>query len=282
MTNPERNFLIVKARFFQSSPDFLQARWRWRGLIVCHVLALLVLVLWDWPLGRQWLGMLDMQVFHSLNAPLATQPLAAKFWAIASTRLADALAALLMFACIVKSGWIFSAAQVRRALFVFLAALALLLLIRVVPFASLVRFMGWQHSGPSLVVPGAVLLSDLFSGWHAIWEIKDSSARSFPGDHASVLLLWALFLWPFARWGQRLFIAVLCLTFMLPRLVAGAHWAADVLIGGVAVSLLAYGWGCCTPFAVKVADLLERLSAPLLRPLARLPGLRRIALISGR
>lgn len=223
-----------------------------------------------------------MRVFHSLNAPLAGHPLAAKFWAIASMRLADALAAVLMFACIVRSGWIFSAAQVRRALFAFLAALALLLLIRVGPFAALVRLLHWQHGGPSLVVPGAVLLSDLFPDWHAVWEIKDSSVRSFPGDHASVLLLWALFLWPFARWGQRLLIVVLCLAFMLPRLVAGAHWTADVLIGGTAVSLLAYGWGCCTPFAAKAADLLERLSAPLLKPLARLPGLRRIGLISGR
>lgn len=272
----------MRNHFFQSSPDFLQARWRWRGLIVCHVLTLLVLALWWWPPSRQWLDMLDMRVFHSLNAPLATQPLAAKFWAIASMRLADALAAVLMLACLVKSGWIFSAAQVRRALFAFLAALALLLLIRVGPFAALVRLLHWQHSGPSLVVPGAVMLGDLFPAWDTAWGIKDSSVRSFPGDHASVLLLWAFFLWSSARWGQRLLIAVLCLAFMLPRLVAGAHWAADVLIGGTAVSLLAYGWGCCTPFAAKAADLLERLSAPVLKPLARLPGLRRIGLISGR
>lgn len=264
------------------SADLLQARWRLPGLVACHVLTLLILFSWLWTPSRQWLDALDVQVFRLLNAPLATSTLWARIWAVGSMRLTDLAAGCIMLGCIIKGGWIFSGAQVRRALYAFLPVLALLLLIRVGPFAELVKFMHWQHSGPSLVIAGAVRLSELFPAWDAVWHIKDSSVRSFPGDHASVLLLWVLFLWPYASGRQRLLIGGLGVLFLLPRLVSGAHWISDILIGGIAVSLLAFGWGFCTPYAAKAADLLERLSAPLLRQLGRWPLLRQISLISGR
>lgn len=268
---------------FQAQPtNLLQARWHWLGFLTCHALTALILACWLWTPSRQWLEALDVQVFHLLNAPLATSTLWAQVWAIGSMRLADLGAACIMLGFIIKGGWIFKGAQVRRALYAFLAVLLLLLLIRVGPFAELVKLLHWQHSGPSLVITGAVRLGELFPAWDAVWHIKDSSVRSFPGDHASVLLLWVLFLWPSASGRQRLLTVGLSLLFMMPRLIAGAHWSSDILIGGTTVSLLAFGWGFCTPYAAKTADLLEWLSAPLLRQLGRLPLLRRFSLISGR
>jgi membrane-associated phospholipid phosphatase len=259
----------------------LQARWYWLGFLTCHALTALILASWLWTPSRQWLDALDVQVFHLLNAPLATSTLWAKIWAVGSMRLTDIGAGCIMLAFIIKDGWIFTGAQVRRALYAFLSVLVLLLLIRAGPFAELVKLMHWQHSSPSLVVAGAVRLAELFPAWDAVWHIKDSSVRSFPGDHASVLLLWVLFLWPYAAGRQRLLISGLSVLLLLPRLVSGAHWSSDLLIAGTAVRLPAFGWGFCTPFAAKAADLLERLSAPVLKYLGRLPGLRRISLISG-
>lgn len=45
------------------------------------------------------------------------------------------------------------------------------------------------------------------------------------------------------RIGQVLVIWGLALLFMMPRLVAGAHWGQDDYIGGVLLALLALGWG---------------------------------------
>ena len=273
---------MQKIFYARPSADLLQARWRWPGLVICHLLTALVFASWLWTPSRQWLDALDVQVFHLLNAPLATNMLWAKIWAVGSMRLTDIGAGCIMLAFIIKDGWIFTGAQVRRALYAFLPVLALLLLIRVGPFAELVKLMHWQHSSPSLVVAGAVRLAELFPAWDAVWHIKDSSVRSFPGDHASVLLLWVLFLWPYANGRQRWLISGLTVLFLMPRLIAGAHWISDILIGGTTLSLLSFGWGCYTPYAAKTADLLERLSAPLLKYLGRLPGLRQISLISGR
>ena len=68
----------------------------------------------------------------------------------------------------------------------------LLVVIRAL-FSKLTAAMGWQHNSPSMVFEDAIHLSDFFPGLEKTWELKDRSSQSFPGDHASVLLIWALF-----------------------------------------------------------------------------------------
>ncbi len=51
--------------------------------------------------------------------------------------------------------------------------------------------------------------------------------------------------------------------FMMPRLVAGAHWASDDYMGGIAVALLAMAWGFYTPLANAGSRMFLRLTAPL-------------------
>jgi membrane-associated phospholipid phosphatase len=264
-----------------NKPDLFQARWRWGGLIACNLVAVAVLASWLRGPTRQLWNLLDTQLFHLLNAPLASSSAWAHVWAVANMRPVDIGVALIMLGLIIKSGWVFSGVQVRRALYGFLMILALLLLIRV-GFAELVKIMHWERASPSLTVDGAARLTKIFPDWETRWYMKDSSGRSFPGDHASVLLLWAMFLSQYARGRQLLLVWGLIGFFMLPRLVAGAHWASDDFVGGLAVSLIAFGWGFYSPYAAKASALLERLGAPIMRSLGKLPGLNRVSLISGR
>lgn len=260
----------------------LQDRWDWSKLIVCHVIAMLLFISWLWQPSRALWDQLDIQLFHFLNAPLASHSTWAHLWAFGSMRLADMAVGLIMLGFLVKGGWLFAKDQVRTALFAFLSVLFLLLVIRIGLFSPLVKAMHWQHDGPSLVLDGAVRLGNLFPEWDRFSHIKDSSNNSFPGDHASVLLLWAMFLYPFAKLWQRWLIGLLTVIFLLPRLVAGAHWGTDIFIGGVFLSLVAFSWGFYTPFAACSVRLLERLFSPVLRFLQKIPGLDRISLISGR
>jgi len=260
----------------------IQARWRGRGLIACNLAALLVLASWRWPHARQLWDGVDAAAFQLLNAPLAGNTAWAQLWGVCNMRLVDLGVGLIMLAILIKGNFIFPAAQVRRALYAFVAVLALLLLIRVGPLNELVKAMHWQRSSPSLTVDGAVRLTALFPDWVRDWHLKDSSGRSFPGDHASILLLWAVFLSFAARGWRRWLVWALALLFMLPRLVSGAHWLSDVLVGGVFLALLAVGWGFYTPYAAMASSLIERVASPLTQRLARLPGLRNISLLSGR
>ena len=154
---------------------------------------------------------------------------------------------------------------------------------RVFPvFSPLVAHFHWQRASPSLTVKGAVLISELFPGWQGLLHVKDSSGRAFPGDHASVLMLWALFVSAFAGGWRRWLVWSLAALFMLPRVVAGAHWLSDVLVGGTFLALTTIAWGLCTPYAARAAALMDRLATPLALRLGRLPGLRRLAFFSAR
>lgn len=265
-----------------ASDSFLPAAWRPRLLIAIHVFCLLLLLSWLWQPTRDLWNQLDVWIFKLLNDPVHAGGWWAYTWAIGSMRITDVVAGVVMLLVTIKSGLVFTGPQVRRALFGFLGLLVLLLLIRVV-FDRIVDIMDWQRSSASLMVEGSARLSEMFPHWEETWELKDRSSRSFPGDHASVLLTWALFMSAFAR-GWRLglvwFVAIL---FMLPRLVAGAHWATDALVGSVLLTLLACGWAFwCTPLTRYVSDGLERLTLPLTSRLAKWPLLGRFSIISGK
>ena len=221
----------------------------------------------------------DEWLFHLLNDPLASSATWLHVWAVASLRPFDAVVGVILLMLLIRGDWVFEAVQVRRAFFGFLGVLLLLLFIRML-FSKLAAQMGWQHSSPSMVIDGAVQMSDFFPGLEKTWELKDRSSQSFPGDHASVLLIWGMFMSAFAkRIGQVLVIWGLALLFMMPRLVAGAHWGQDDYIGGVLLALLALGWGYYTPYAAKVSSALLRVTAPIFDLFGKLPVIGRLSIM---
>lgn len=260
---------------------FINDQWHTRALVACHIVAFLLLASWLWTPSRALWDQFDLQLFALLNEPAHAAGLWAKIWAIGSMRPVDIGVGVLMLAVLLKADLVFSAAQVRKALFAFLCALVLMLLFRV-GFAEVVKLMGWQRPSASLVVEGAARLTELFPNWEERWDLKDSATRSFPGDHASVLLIWAMFMSFFARNWRLLLVWTMASVFMLPRLVAGAHWASDAFVGGVFLALLALAWACFTPLAYKASEWLEKVTLPLTRALGKLPLLGRLSVISGR
>ena len=60
-------------------------------------------------------------------------------------------------------------------------------------------------------------------------------------------------------------VGVLTLLMVLPRLVAGAHWISDDLVGGLVLTLLALAWGYCTPLGGVLARWLQKPAEPVLR-----------------
>ena len=262
-------------------PLFLNSQWRLRPLLACHLIAGLLLASWLWLPSRTLWDQFDLQLFGLLNAPVHGAGLWAQIWAIGSMRPVDMAVGVLMLALLLKADLVFSGPQVRQALFAFLTALLVMLLLRV-GFAELVKLMGWQRPSASLVVEGAARLTALFPAWEERWDMKDSASRSFPGDHASVLLLWAIFVSLFARSWRLLLAWVMALIFILPRLVAGAHWGSDALVGGLLLSLLGLAWSCFTPFAHRASEWLEKMTLPITSRLAKLPLLGRLSVISGR
>lgn len=244
-------------------------RFRPLPFLGCHLAAALLLLSWLWAPTRQLWDLFDDRIFTLLNHSLRAGGLWAESWALASLRPIDLVTALVML-LVLRRDFAVDRATARRALFGFAAMLGLLPAIRVT-FSAVAGAAGWTRASPSLVVDGAIRLSELFPDW----EVKDSSTTSFPGDHAAVALLWALFLSLFARGARLALVWLLTLLFLLPRLVAGAHWSSDDFVGGLFVCLLALAWGFYTPFAMLASGWLERCTAPLRNRVKQWPPWRR-------
>lgn len=256
----------------------IQATWHWPALIGLNLLAGLLLASWLSPATRPAWDSANLWVFQVLNGSLGHNIVWDTLWAVGSLRVFDILVGALMLCMTIHTGWVFSDREVRPALLHFLSLLALMLVARVI-FSRLVSHFDWQHASPSVQLADAVHLSQQFPLLEQIFELKDRSSRSFPGDHASVLLLWGLFMALFARgWKLAASMAVVVLC-CLPRLIAGAHWLVDVAAGGLMLALLAFAWGYCTPLASRMAAGLEWCLRPLLPTLARLPLFGRWALL---
>ncbi|MFJ3482570.1 phosphatase PAP2 family protein [Pseudomonas sp. NPDC090202] len=252
-------------------PVLFQAKWNAKKLLLCNVIALLLLLIWVWPAGHAAFTQFDEWLFHLLNRPLEQSKVWLWIWTVASMRPFDIVVGLILLMLLIKGDWVFKTVQTRAALISFVLTLIVLLVIRTV-FSKIIDHTSLQHDSASVVIPDAIKLSEIFPTLEDKWQLKDRSSQSFPGDHASVLLIWAMFMTVFSRTvGQRVVIWVLALLFMMPRLVAGAHWGQDDYIGGVMIALLALGWSCYTPFAARVTGFLMRATAPIFNLFGRIP-----------
>lgn len=247
-----------------SSVVVIGARWRPAAFIWLNGAAVLILLSWLWPQTRALWDQLDQTAFALLNGSLHQNSIWDGLWAITSLRPFDGVSGVLMLGLLLTRDWAFSAYQRRSAALSFISLLILLIAIRIA-FNHLAEGLGWQHRSPSLQVSNAVLLSNDFPILDQWLELKDRSSRSFPGDHASILWLWGLFLACYVRGCKRWFVLGLCMLLMLPRLVAGAHWVSDDAVGGLFLALQALAWGYCTALGGYLSRALDKCLNPLFR-----------------
>jgi membrane-associated phospholipid phosphatase len=53
--------------------------------------------------------------------------------------------------------------------------------------------------------------------------------------------------------------------FSLPRLIAGAHWLSDILVGGVSIALIALAFGLYTPLLNRVNKVLNKWASSFIK-----------------
>jgi len=251
--------------------------WRPRCFAALVSLALILIASWIWPVTRGLWTNLDETIFTAVNSTLAIGKGWAGIWAVGNSRYFDFVVGLIMLTLILRKNLIFQSLEVRRALFT-MAGLMGLLVIMHAALSYVVTKMGWQHQSPSRVMDNTVYLHKIFPEMKRHARMKDTSPRSFPGDHASVLILWAMFLVTYARGKMILIPVALAALFSFPRVIAGAHWFSDIMVGSVMLASLAYALGYCTPLLRWWDYTLERLSAPLIGLLRRWPWFRKISL----
>lgn len=229
---------------------------RWKPFLLSFGLIAFLWITFLSPLTQPLWNSLDLAVFKALNSTLKDNKFLQYFWATLNHKkmdLVEDVVFLLFFA------WgIVSTPKGQRwrktAEFIF----CILIAASVIFFINR-NFLRHNHfiprESPSLVVSPCVRISEEIP-WT---DVKDETVSSFPGDHATTLLLFGLLFSSFVprRLAIPAWIYVALRT--LPRLVVGAHWFSDIAVGSVTVALFFTALFLYTPLRGSLIDLLDSL-----------------------
>ena len=265
---------IVKTAMNTSQSTRTQPRWQLPMLAGSLFIATALLATWLQPQCRPWWNWLDVVVFRCLNDTLRLGEYWQKAWAFAGCRKFDLVAGATMFALIV----IGHREQRRWSVAQSVISISLLSLVLLgTSFASgffvdhppaqaaqligaenaiigteylqsqtqepSVTTVAFHRQSPTLALGECLLLSQLVPDVPA----KDHSRWSFPGDHGFILLSIALYIGYIGARDTSQWAWLAAVLLALPRLIAGAHWPTDIMIGSACMALIAMAILMATP-----------------------------------
>ncbi len=229
---------------------------KWKPLLISFgVIAFLWISFLSPWIAPLW-NTIDLAVFKTLNGALVENTFLQYFWAVVNHKrmdLVEDVIFLLFFIWGVKEApkelrW----KKTAQFIFVILLAACVVFFIN----RNLLRYNVFiPRESPSLVVSPCVKITQVIP-----WEgLKDETIASFPGDHATTLLLFGFLFSAFASkrlataaWGYVIFRS-------LPRIVVGAHWLSDIAVGSVTIALFFAACFLYTPLGTLTISIIEKL-----------------------
>ncbi|MBF5059517.1 phosphatase PAP2 family protein [Candidatus Neptunochlamydia vexilliferae] len=219
-------------------------------LIVC-----LVWISWLSPYTRPLWDLLDQKAFNLLNAWIHKSPFWQNFWAFTGHRIMDYIHDLIMLLFFFFSiKWASKELKKRKVAELIFSTLFIALIIWFLNGPLAPDFLHFRRDSPTIVDKTAFRLSSVID-----WiKVKDRSHKSFPGDHATTAILFTCLI--FHLMGKRAgaIATVYAIFFCLPRLIAGAHWLTDTLIGSASIAIVATTLAFATPFANRCITAIEK------------------------
>ncbi len=230
-------------------PKTTQTSWHITPLIAGNLFALILMLSWLFePTRSLWLS-LDSHTFWAMNNSLSWGETWQKIWAIANNRAFDLAAAIAMLGLFSHRALVDK--KQRRNHYI---ALGMMLFLTLIVAMQLGKSIPVERPSATAVFPEALRLSALVPDI----STKDYSGDSFPGDHGLVLLIcagFALFYLPPAYAALAILFSLL---FTLPRLMSGAHWLTDEIVGAVAMASFVLSWLFATPLHMKLMTIFEK------------------------
>lgn len=253
------------------------SQWRPQAFFLFQLAAFVLLLSWIFPQQASLWQWLDIPFFHFINGSLGHWQPWDLLWALLSTRLSDILALCAMLWLMLRRDLVFSPEKMRTAFVSFVTLLFFMLLIRI-GFSSFIAMLDLKRGSPNHLLDSGYRLSSCYPQFGRFLSVKDSAASSFPGDHATVLMLWMLFMSFYARGKKLLLCLCIGLLFMAPRLIAGAHWLSDNIVGGGFIVLQATAWFYFTALGRLLYRLFFQLARPCFYLLEKTPLLNKMTI----
>ncbi|MGH8549806.1 MAG: phosphatase PAP2 family protein [Methylococcales bacterium] len=227
------------------------SRWWVPYLVVWQFIAVLLLMSWFIePTRTAWLTVDDM-VFCLFNDSLKTGGDSWRMlWALTNHRLFDAISAGMLALVFIVSAW-----RNGRASWYWHTAVLSVTVIAVLIGTRIGHLIPAERPSGTMLYNGVFRLNEWASGF----ETKDISYSTFPGDHGMVALIGYGYAFHYLGRGYALAAFVAALFVVMPRLVGGAHWLSDELVGAGFVGILVLSWSFYTPLADYLVDKADRL-----------------------
>lgn len=260
--------------YIMNTVSVFRTTWNIKALLLSHLFAFAWLGFYLSDPGFAFWRSIDQSVFFTLNGTLSEDTSWTRFWAWANVRIFDMIPLVMMLISITFPGMGIKRDRLQQSIIGFILLLILMFPIResVYEYARAIEVSG--HS-PSLMLEPSYRFSKIVSDIPA----KDSATNSFPGDHAAVVLTWAGFIILNARSGISYIALFLAGLFMLPRIVGGAHWASDNLVGGAFSAMITLSWAFCTPLMHYLTSGAHRILRPLINLISKIPLLNKLPIL---
>ncbi len=217
-------------------------KWNLKGLILGHIIIAFLIVtyifakpVWHW---------VDVHFFQAINSTLEGHKWWQVFWACANHRMADWVEDVFIIGFfsiyISQAPKYFKLRRLAEFLFCILYVALIIFLVNEVLFRGHLKI---PSQSPTLIVENCVRLSQLVP-W---MKVKDVASRSFPGDHGTTALLFGGAMLFFTRGKLRLIACLYAAFLCIPRLITGAHWLSDIIVGSGTIALFFLSWALFSP-----------------------------------
>jgi membrane-associated phospholipid phosphatase len=260
--------------FIMNTVTVFRSNWNVKALIISHLFAFAWIGFFLTDTGFSFWRSIDQTIFFSLNGTLSADTTWTRFWAWANVRIFDMIPLVVMLVSITFPGMGIRRDRLQQAIIGFILLLVLMFPIRESVY-EYARSIGLSGNSPSLMLEPAFRFSQIVPDIPA----KDAAGHSFPGDHAAVVLTWAGFIILNARNGWSFAALLFAILFMLPRIVGGAHWTSDNIVGGAFSAMVTLSWAFCTPLLHHLTNGVHKLLMPLIRLFSKIPLLNKLPIL---
>ncbi len=228
-----------------STDDHDYELWHPMAMALSSLVAVGLIVSWLFQPGRAYWDHLDEVFFRQLNGTLEWGTAWQSIWAVANWRPFDGVVWVIL--CVI----LFATVKWRFPKKPFHAAASIALLVIVTLGASelvsellIDRVLGYHRGSPTRALDGEIYRLNSLITWV---ECKDYSEWSFPGDHGFVLFMCAFYVTYLGRKRVALMAWLVAIVFSLPRMISGAHWLTDILVGSGTMALVTSALFFATP-----------------------------------
>lgn len=233
-------------------------QWKAKPLFITHLLALLLISSWFFEPTRSFWLLLDIKLFWFFNNSLRDGSDGWRYlWAMLNMKHFDRVVALILLGIFVVHG-IRSGRKLWGRHIGIMTAMFIVLGIWTGygTVTGLGQLLPIERLSATLEFPDSFRLAQ----WATDLKTKDASPDSFPGDHGMILLIVAGFISYYFSRSYAWFAIIFAVLGTLPRVVAGAHWLTDEVIGAVFIAALALSWNFHTPVGELIVRKVDQLS----------------------